>query len=87
MDISPYCGRVGYLSARTGEIGSIAQSHAAEHFLRGAQMSSLGWLVGSIRRHREDEKNCFIDAAPHQVGMQPVLTLILYVDTRAKKLR
>lgn len=56
MDISPYCGRVGYLSARTGEIGSIAQSHAAEHFLRGAQMSSLGWLVGSIRRRREDEK-------------------------------
>lgn len=56
MDISPYCGRVGYLSARTGEIGSIAQNHAAEHFLRGAQMSSLGWLVGSIRRRREVEK-------------------------------
>ena len=56
MDISPYCGRRESLFARNREIGSFAQSYAAEHSLRGGQMSSLGWLVGAIRRRREDEK-------------------------------
>lgn len=86
MDISPYCGRVGYLSARTGEIGSIAQSHAASIFSAAHRCPHwAGWLAPSGGTGKM--KKSFIDAAPHQVGMQPVLTLILYVDTRAKKLR